>query len=74
MTKTNALDVESMTDQEVVAAIRGLIQRSFIGDVADEPHVSDTAEGELSTPKRQPHRYLRVFDQLVAAAEMRAGR
>ena len=63
-----AKDTGEMTDREVIAAIRSHLARTFIGPIDREVEVAQ-ADGTMKTyPARGPHRFVVVFDKLVAAA------
>lgn len=58
--------IDDMSDAQVIRAIRAHLTRSFIGPVSERMSVKELPTGAIvSAHVRAPHRYVRVFDELV---------
>lgn len=61
-----SMNLDDMSDAECVRAIRAHLTRTFIGPVSEKMAEREGPTGvTVSTPVRLPHRYVRVFDELV---------
>ncbi len=60
------MTIEDMTDADVVRAIRAHLTRTFIGPVSEKMAEKELPTGAVvSAHVREPHRFVRVYDELV---------